>query len=323
MNIYEQISKNKQSTWLFLFIFSLLFLFIGLGIDYYSGTGVQTPVFTLIALAVSTGMSYGGYLYGDKIVLSSAHAQELDLADPKQKQWQNIIEEMSIASGIPVPKTYLVDDADPNAFATGRDPQHASIAVTRGLLDALSREELQAVASHEMSHIRNYDVRLMLIVAVLAGSIALLADWARRMVFRGGQRRGSGDGKQSGQGAVIFLVLWVVSLILAPILTRLVAMCVSRRREYLADASGAELTRNPLALASALEKISSFTGPTRSVGRGTAHLCIADPLGNALNNSEGWFSELFGTHPPIIKRITRLREMSYLAGPQDSHHSAA
>ena len=310
MNIYEQINKNKQSTWLFLLIFSLLFLFIGLGIDQYYGTGAQMPVFTLIAVMISAAMSASGYLYGDKIILSSTHARGLDLSDPKQKQWQNIIEEMSIASGIPVPKTYFIDDADPNAFATGRDPQHASIAVTRGLLEALSREELQAVASHEMSHIRNYDVRLMLIVAVLAGSIALLADWASRMVFRG-QRRSSNDSKGSGQGAIVFLVIWIVSLVLAPILSRIVAMCVSRRREYLADASGAELTRNPLALAGALEKISSYAEPTRSIGSGTAHLCIADPLGSALNNSEGWFSELFGTHPPIEKRIARLKEMSY------------
>ena len=314
MNIYEQINKNKQNTWIFLGIFFLLFLVIGLGIDQYYGTGVQAPIFTLIALAASTGMSAGGYLYGDKMILNSTHAEALDLADPKQKQWQNIIEEMSIASGIPVPKTYFVNDADPNAFATGRDPKHASIAVTRGLLDALSREELQAVAAHEMSHIRNFDIRLMLIVAVLAGSIALLADWARRMVFSRGQKRGNNNGKQNGQVAIIFLAVWIISLIFAPLLSRLVAMCVSRKREYLADASGAELTRNPWALAAALEKISSYAEPTQSIGSGTAHLCIADPLGSALNNSEGWFSELFGTHPPIDKRIARLKEMSYIRG---------
>lgn len=316
MNIYEQINKNKRSTRLFLLIFSLLFLLIGLGADHYYGTGAQMPVFTLGALGGSIAVSFSGYFYGDRLILNSTHAHELDFSDLKQKQWQNIIEEMSIASGIPVPKTYLVDDADPNAFATGRNPQHASLAVTRGLLEVLSREELQAVAAHEMSHIRNYDVRLMLIVAVLAGSVALLADWARRMTFRGGQKRGNSNGKSNGPAAVIFLAVWIVSLILAPLVSRLVAMCVSRRREYLADASGAELTRNPLALAKALEKISACAGPTESIHQGSAHLCIADPLGSALNNSEGWFSELFGTHPPIGQRIARLKEMSYISQPQ-------
>ena len=288
----------------------LFFLFIGLGIDHFYGAGVKIPMFTIIALAVGGIIGYGGYINGDKIILSSTHARELDLNDPKQKQWRDVIEEMSISAGIPVPKTYIIDDPDPNAFATGRDPNHASIAVTRGLLDALTRDELQGVAAHEMSHIKNFDIRLMLIVAVLVGSIALLSDWAARALFRG--RRRSGSGRGEGGGAVIILVIWLVAIILAPILSQIMAMFVSRRREYLADASGAELTRNPVAPANALEKISSYTAPTRSINQGTAHLCICDPKGSLVNMKEGRLADLFATHPPINKRIEVLKKMAYV-----------
>jgi heat shock protein HtpX len=219
---------------------------------------------------------------------------------------------MSIAAGIPAPKTYIINDPDPNAFATGRDPEHASIAVTKGLLDALNRDELQAVASHEMSHIKNFDIRLMLMVAVLVGSIALLSDWMSRMMFRRGRREG-GSSKSSGGGLMlIILAIWLITIIIAPIISQMMAMCVSRKREYMADASGAELTRNPAALASALQKISSFTGPTRSINQGTAHLCICDPKGSSLGLKEGWTADLFATHPPINKRIELLRQMAYL-----------
>ena len=312
MNLYQQINKNKRNTWIILVIFLSFFLFIGLGIDHFYGVGINIPVFAIIAITIAIITSYSGYMYGDRLVLHSTHAQELDTSDLKQKEWQDVVEEVSIAAGIPVPKTYLINDPDPNAFATGRDPKHASIAVTRGLLDTLSRDELQAVAAHEMSHIRNFDVRLMLIVAVLVGSIALLADWASRMLFWG-RRRNNSSQKSSGQIALVVLVIWIIAVILAPILSQLVAMCVSRRREYLADASGAELTRNPLALANALQKISAHPEPTESINRGTAHLCIADPNGSSLNAKEGWFADLFATHPPINKRIAILKEMAYTA----------
>ena len=310
MNIYTQIQKNSRATLLIVIIFIAFFLFIGLGLDYYHGAGFKIPVFTAITLLIGIVASYSSYRYGDRLILSSTHARELDLNEPKQRQWHNVLAEMSIAAGIPMPKAYLIDDADPNAFATGRDPKHASIAVTRGLLDKLSRDELQAVASHEMSHIRNFDIRLMLMVAVLVGSIALVSDWAARILFRARRRSGGGN-KNSGGAALVILALWLVAVILAPILSQLMAMMVSRKREYLADASGAELTRNPIALANALEKINSYVAPTRSINQGTAHLCICDPKGGSMNMKEGWAADLFATHPPIRKRIEALKNMAY------------
>lgn len=308
MNIYQQISSNNRATWFILTFFVLFFISIGVGFDHFYGAGAQFPVFTFIAFLVALATTYFGWRNGDKLVLASTQAKELDRSDPKQNQWQNVVVEMSIASGIPLPKTYVIDDPDPNAFATGRDPNHSSIAVTRGLLDALSRDELQAVAAHEMSHIKNYDTRLMLIIAVLVCSIALLADWAARSMFRSKNRN-----RSSGNLGLIILVVWLVTVILSPILARLGAMMVSRKREYLADASGAELTRNPMALASALEKIDGRAGPTRSINRGSAHLCIADPSGRAINSKEGFVADLFATHPPIQKRIEALKQMSYIA----------
>ncbi len=312
MNIYERQAHNRRWTWFIVFAFISFFLFIGLGFDYFYGVKLEMPIFTVIALIFGVVMVYSGYLWGDKLVLSSTHAQELDLNDSKQKQWQNVVEEVSIAAGIPLPKTYIIEDPDPNAFATGRSPETASIAVTRGLLDNLNRDELQAVAAHEMSHVKNFDIRLMLMIAVLVGSIALLADWTRRSLFFGNRRSSRRSEGGGGYIALVILAIWLITVILAPILSQLMAMCVSRKREYLADASGAELTRNPLALASALEKISSHEGPTRSINQGTAHLCICDPKGTALGMKEGGMANLFATHPPIDKRIEALRQMAYI-----------
>jgi heat shock protein HtpX len=179
------------------------------------------------------------------------------------------------------------------------------------MLESLSRDELQGVAAHEMSHIKNFDIRLMLLLAVLVGSIALISDWARRSLFYGQRRR---DSKSAGSGAagLVILVVWLIAVVLAPLISQLLAMFVSRKREYLADASGAELTRNPLALASALEKIDSRSEPTRSINQGTAHLCICDPKGHALGAREGGVADLFATHPPIDKRIEALKQMAYL-----------
>ena len=221
---------------------------------------------------------------------------------------------MKIASGLPRPKVYVIPDSDPNAFATGKNPQESHIAVTQGLLDSLNREELQGVIAHEMSHIRNYDIRLMTVIASLVGAVLLLSDWARRSMFYGGGRRKRGS-KGAGQLGIILLVVWIISIILAPIISQLLAMAVSRKREYLADASGAELTRNPLGLASALRKIENAAPPTASIKRGTAHLCIADPLGKKVNAKEGFVAELLGTHPPIERRIMALQAMAYQYTP--------
>ena len=219
---------------------------------------------------------------------------------------------MAIAAGLPRPRVYVVPDADPNAFATGRNPEHSSLAVTRGLLDTLDREELQGVVAHEMSHIRNLDIRVMTVVAALVGAVALLADWARRGMMWGGRRKG-GDGSSGGAGAlsIVFFVVWLVAIALAPFMAQMLAMMVSRRREYLADASGAELTRNPIGLARALEKIEGAVAPTAAIKRGTAHLCIADPLGRQMNIKEGFWSDLFASHPPMAARIAALKAMAF------------
>jgi heat shock protein HtpX len=207
----------------------------------------------------------------------------------------------------------VLPDSDPNAFAVGRDPEHASIAVTKGLLQALDREELQGVVGHEMSHVRNLDIRAMTLVTALFGAAMLLSDVARRGLYWGGGRSSRRDSRDSGGGGGIMLVLfllWMMLAVLAPFLGQLLVFAVSRSREYLADASGAELTRNPLGLASALRKIASAHEPTRVITQGTAHLCITDPRGMALNDKEGGVANLFGTHPPIGKRIAILEGMA-------------
>lgn len=312
-NLFEQQKKNLRRTTGFLAGFVAFLVFLGLGADFFlygSGSGPGFPVATIGALLFGAGSSLWALKAGDRAVLESTNAVPIDRNDPRQRVFDNVVEEMAIAGGLPKPAVYVIPDHDPNAFATGTGPEKSSVAVTSGLLDSLSREELQAVVSHEMAHVKNYDVRLMTVVAALVGSVLLISDWGRRgMRWGGGRRRGRGGG--GGVVLLVFLVLWILSLVLAPIVARLVAMAVSREREYLADASGSELTRNPLALASALEKIDAAVAPTPSIKKGVAHLCIADPRGRAVNEREGGLAELFATHPPIAKRIALLREMSY------------
>ena len=313
-NLFEQQKRNLRRTAGILTGFVAFLVFLGIGADFFlygSGAGPGFPVATLGALLFGAGSSLWALRAGDRAVLESANAVPIDRNDPRQMVLDNVVEEMAIAGGLPKPRAYVIPDNDPNAFATGSGPEKSSIAVTAGLLDALNREELQAVVSHEMAHVKNYDIRLMTVVAALVGSVLLISDWGRRgLRFGGGRRRGSRGG---GGGAVllVFFVLWILSLILAPLIARLVAMAVSREREYLADASGSELTRNPGALASALEKIDAAKAPTPSIKQGVAHLCIADPRGRAVNEREGGWAELFATHPPIAKRIALLHEMAY------------
>jgi len=301
------------------------FLFLlGLGFDtfYLGEAGGVVPVGSLMALGVGSVSALASYYTGDRAVLLSTHAQPIaDVAATageadklNLQRLDNIVDEMAIASGLPRPAVYIVPDADPNAFATGRGPGHASIAVTRGLLAALDREELQGVIAHEMSHIRNLDIRVMTIVAALVGAVALLSDWARRgMWWGGGSRRRNGD-REGGSGiaGLIFFVVWLIAIILAPLMAQVLAMMVSRRREYLADASGAELTRNPMGLARALEKIDAAVAPTQAIGQGSAHLCIADPLGRQVNLREnGFWTDLFASHPPMAARIAALKQMAF------------
>jgi heat shock protein HtpX len=329
VNLYEQQAINRRRTIFVMIGFVTFLLFLGLGFDYLylsAGAGPPLPVGTAVALLYGSGSSAYSYFNGDRAVLTSAAALRVEDAmtqtasDEERlqfRQFQNVVEEMAIAAGLPVPQTFIVPDPDPNAFATGRDPEHASIAVTRGLLHLLNREQLQGVVAHEMAHIRNYDIRLMTIVAALVGSIALISDWAMR-AWRSGaggsQSRGSSSrGKKDNAGVliVLLLVLWAIAIVLAPLIARLLATMVSRRREYLADATGAELTRNPIALAEALERIEAEAGATKAIKQGSAHLCIADPLARNVTQKEGWLADLLATHPPMPTRIAVLRSMAY------------
>jgi heat shock protein HtpX len=316
-NLFEQQKRNLRRTTGFLAGFVAFLAFLGIGADFFlygSGAGPGIPVATIGALLFGAGSSLWALRAGDRAVLESANARPVDRNDPGQQQLDNIVEEMAIAGGLPKPAVYVIPDKDPNAFATGTGPEKSSVAVTAGLIESLNREELQAVVSHEMAHVKNYDVRLMTVVAALVGSVLLISDFGRRGIrWGGGRRRSSRSGGGGGAVMLVFLVLWIVSLLLAPLIARLVAMAVSREREYLADASGSELTRNPGALASALEKIDAAKEPTPSIKQGVAHLCIADPRGRRINEREGGLAELFATHPPIAKRIALLREMSYQA----------
>jgi heat shock protein HtpX len=316
VNLFDQQQRNRRRTALFLVGFVLFLAFLGLGADvflYGAGGSPGLPIFTLGALAFGGLSAWWSLHEGDKAVLQSATARPADLNDPKERALDNVVEEMAIAAGLPKPRVFVIPDADPNAFATGPGPEKSSIAVTRGLVDGLNREELQAVVSHEMSHVRNYDIRLMTVVAALAGAVLLVSDWTRRGMRWGGLRgsrrdRGGGGGGLLG---ILFLAVWILSILLAPVIARLVALAVSREREYLADASGSEMTRNPLALASALEKIDAAVAPTPSIKQGVAHLCIADPRGRPVNEREGAWASLWATHPPIARRVALLREMGY------------
>lgn len=316
-NLFEQQKKNLRRTAVILTGFVAFLVFLGAGADFFlfgSGSGPGFPIATIGALLFGAGSSMWALRAGDRAVLESASAKSIDRSNPRYRMLDNVVEEMAIAGGLPKPQVYVIPDPDPNAFATGRGPEKSSIAVTEGLLDALNREELQAVVSHEMAHVKNYDVRLMTVVAALVGSVLLISDFGRRgLRWGGGRRRGGRGGGGGGAVALVFLVLWLLSLVLAPFIAQLVAMAVSREREFLADASGSELTRNPLALASALEKIDAAVAPTPSIKQGVAHLCIADPRGRGVNDRAGAFAELFATHPPIAKRLALLRELAYQA----------
>ena len=327
-DIYDQQKRNRRMTVLIMALFILFFGFLGYGFDlYYLGSdplgvlGEATggfPLGTVLALLVAGGSSALGLAKGAQAVLSSAHAYPIPENDPKFKVLQDVVEEVSIAAGIPTPRIYIIPDADPNALATGKDPEHSYIAVTEGLLATVNRDELQGVVAHEISHVKNYDIRLITIIAVLVGAIFLLSDWggrAMRFGFGGGSRKRIRLSGNLGALALVIFAVWLIALILSPIISQVLAMAVSRQREYLADASGAELTRNPLALAGALEKLDSASAPTASIKKGSANLCIVDPLGRKMNAKEGKLADLFGTHPPISKRITYLKAMAYQIHP--------
>ncbi|UCF40042.1 MAG: M48 family metallopeptidase [Gemmatimonadota bacterium] len=329
-NLFAQQRANRRRSAILVTVFVVFFAWIGFGGDlsFYLYTVEAPPEayhhtipwFGIVATLLAFGMAYFAWKRGPKQVLWATGAWELlNPSKPEERQYVNVVEEMAIASGLPRPSIWVVPDKDPNAFATGTDEFHAHVAVTEGLLEQLNRDELQAVVAHEMAHIRNHDVKLMTLLAALVGVIVLISDGAWRFIGYGGRVGGrsgggrSGGGKKGGAGAaaVIILVLWLISVLLAPIVSRLLALGVSRKREFLADATSAQFTRNPSALAAALRKIEDAAAPTKAIKRGTAHLCIADPLGRRLTHKEGAVANLLATHPPMAVRIARLKKMAY------------
>jgi len=310
--MYEQIRRNRRASWLLMGMVVALLSALGyaIGAAWMGGTSGGLGllgVFGIVAIA----WSVIGYYTGDRLVLAVSGARQVTHDDAPQLY--NVVEEMTIAAGLPqVPAVYIIEDPAPNAFATGRDPKHASVAVTSGLLGMMDREELQGVVAHELSHVRNYDIRFATLVGILVGMIALVADFFLRFSFFSGMggrgRRSSGSG---GDSNAIFMVVAIALAILAPLAAYAVQFAISRKREYLADATGVQLTRNPLGLARALNVIAGDPDSLRTANRATAHLYIANPLrGKKAKETAG----LFDTHPPIQERIAILLAMAH-AGP--------
>ena len=302
--MYEQIASNRRRTWLLIAGAVILLGAVGyaLGLILQSG-----PAGLVIALVVAIALSIGSYAYGDRVVLASTRARPV--TPEEQPRLHNIVEGLSIAAGIPKPRVYVVPEVAPNAFATGRDPEHASIAVTDGLLKTMSRVELEGVVGHELAHVVDRDILVGTVVATLAGAVILLSEFFTRTWWWGGigGRRGSDRGG-GGFEAIIFAV-GIVLLILAPIFAQIIRFSVSRQREYLADAQGALLTRYPPGLASALRKIGAASGiPMHSANNATAHLWLNQPS-RVEGERMGSLERLFSTHPPIQERIRRLEEM--------------
>lgn len=329
-NLWDQQASNRRKSTFLVVGFVLFFAWVGFGGDlaFYLATkdlgpGVYhhvIPWIGMIVMAVAGGMVWYAWTNGPERVLWAAGARELTAPRSlEEKQLVNVVEEMAISAMLPRPRIWIVPDPDPNAFATGIDASASHIAVTEGLLQALDRDELQGVVAHEFGHIRNLDVRLMTLLAAIVGAVALIGDGLGRYFRYGGRVSGGGRNKGGNPLAVLVLVLWLITLILAPLVTRLLAMAVSRKREYLADATGAELTRNPEALASALEKLDAHAAPTRAITKGAAHLCIVDPAERRVNDREGVVGDIFASHPPIRSRVTRLHGMAYMFAKQADH----
>jgi len=299
INVYEQVDRNKRRSTiimvLFVVVITLFAWYLASVLDY--GLSVVG-----IALIFAGLISFASYWWSDKIILTISGARP---ADKKQDFiFFTVTENIAMAARIPMPKLYVIDDTATNAFATGRDPQHAVVCATTGLLSKLDRTELEGVVAHELSHIRNYDIRLMSIVTILVGMITLLADW----FLRGMRFKSKGQSKsESSLGAILFFVGIILAL-LSPLIARLLKLAISRRREFLADASAVMLTRQPDGLARALEKIAADKEPLEAANKATAHLYIANPLKNR-HDKIGWFANMFNTHPPVKERIKALKEM--------------
>lgn len=297
--LYTHKDSNIRKTWLLV----LLFVFFIIGIGYVFSYAYNDSSILILAVLVSIFSSFFSYWYSDKIVLLMSKAR---LVTREQgKELYNIVENLCITAGLPVPKIYIIDDTAPNAFATGRNPQHAVVAVTTGILQKLDRAELEGVIAHELSHIGNRDILLSTIVAVLVGSVVLISDWFLRWTWWGGGRRNRDSEGGSGQIQMVIFLIAIVLAILAPLVATIIQLAISRKREFLADASGALLTRYPEGLASALKKISADQEPLEVANKATAHLYIVNPLKG--KSAKNWLAKLFTTHPPVEERIKALR----------------
>jgi heat shock protein HtpX len=300
MLTYDLINKNKRESWLLIFCFLIIISLLG----FVFAQAYNNPGILYFAVGFSIFSSLISYYFSDSITLALSQAKAVDRQN--NPELYRLVENLCIAAGLPTPKIYIIEDTAPNAFATGRDPQHAVVCFTTGILQKLEKVELEGVVAHELSHIGNYDIRVMTLVVVLVGVVTLLADWMLRARFFG-----RGNDREGNQLKSLFMIVGIILALLSPIIATLIKLAVSRQREYLADASGALLTRYPEGLAKALEKISADTEPLEAANKATAHLYIVNPLKEHKGQtSVGWFAGMFNTHPPIADRVKRLREMN-------------
>ncbi len=302
MSIYTQISSNNRKTWLLMSLFFVVIVVLAWFLSEY----FQSPQILYFAVGFSLLMNVFSYWYSDKVVLALSHAKPIDFKD--KPELYRLVENLCITAGLPMPKIYIINDKSPNAFATGRNKEHAAIAVTSGLLEILDRSELEGVIAHELSHIGNKDILISTIVAVLVGFIVILSDWTWRLSFWGSKR----DDRENGQLNALFMFIGLILVLLSPLFAILIQLAISRKREFLADSTGALLTRYPEGLACALEKIADFPIGLKAANNSTAHLFIANPFKADTKNAKqiSWLAKLFMTHPPIEERIKILREMS-------------
>ncbi len=298
--IYTHIDSNKRKTFFLMFFFLIFIILLG----WFFSIILDNQLVVIGAVIFAILMNLASYWYSDKIVLAISGAKPID--KERYKEVYRLVENLCITAGLPMPKIYIINDSAPNAFATGRDPKQAVVCLTTGIIEKLENEELEGVIAHELSHIGNYDIRLMTLVSILVGVIVLISDWFLRWGWRFGGGRDSEGGKQL---QLVLIIMGIVLALLSPLIATIIQLAVSRKREFLADATGALLTRYPEGLARALEKISKDKEPLEAANKATAHLYIINPLAEHKRGGRSWFAGLFNTHPPIEERIQKLREM--------------
>jgi heat shock protein HtpX len=307
VNVFEAVNANKRKSVLvvlgFMVFTTLTVIIFSKVLAAYYGYESTGLGFTGMALVISGIMSFVSYYFSDRIILGLSGARPADRRT--DFEYYTVTQNLSMAAGVPMPKLYVIEDTALNAFATGRDPEHAVVVATTGLLQSLNRTELEGVVGHELSHVANYDIRLMSIVTVMVGLITLLGDWLLRARFFGGRR----DRDEGGNAGMIFMVVGLLLAILSPLVAQLIQLAISRQREYLADATSVKLTRQPSGLISALKKLGADREPLEAANKATAHLYIVNPLRNQ-HSAIGWFAGLFNTHPPLTDRIKALEQMS-------------